>query len=190
MTIAEEATLEVHQLLTEMNLPYAIIGGAAVQVWAEPRFTQDLDLTVLAPIELLAETIEQLIARLEPRIDNVLEFAQRSRVLLVQTSAGYPVDISFGLPGYEEEVISRSVEVELTPGKSVRFCSAEDLIIHKAIAGRVQDVIDIQNVIARQKGKLDVPYIRFWLKVFGDLLETSEVIARFEDAWRKYAPHA
>lgn len=190
MSIAEEATLEVHQLLNDMNLPYAIIGGAAVQVWAEPRFTQDLDLTVLAPIEFFSETIEQLLSRLEPRIDNARDFAQRSRVLLLQTSTGYPVDISFGLPGYEEEVISRSVEVELTPGKGVRFCSPEDLIIHKSIAGRVQDMIDIQNVIVRQKGRLDLTYTRFWLKAFGDLLETSEVLDRFEDAWRQYGPES
>lgn len=92
----------------------------------EPRFTKDLDLTVLAPIESFSDTVEQLLARLQPRISNALELAQRGRVLLVQTSTGYPVDVSFGLPGYEDEVIGRSVEVELSPGKRVRFCSPED----------------------------------------------------------------
>jgi hypothetical protein len=31
------------------------------------------------------------------------------------------------------------------PEKSIRICSAEDLIIHKAVAGRPQDVADIQQ---------------------------------------------
>lgn len=188
MRDVKEEAWEVHQFLTGLRLPYAIIGGTAVQIWGEPRFTKDLDLTVLAPIESFSETVEQLLARLQPRIEDALEFAQRNRVLLVQTSTGYPVDVSFGLPGYEDEVIGRSVEVELFPGKGVRFCSPEDLIIHKTIAGRVQDVIDVQHIIARQKKTLDLPYIRYWLDIFSGLLETSDVIDRFEQAWLKYGP--
>lgn len=41
-----------------------------------------------------------------------------------------------GLPGYEDEVMRRAVEFELEPGKAIQVRSAEDLIIHKAIAGR------------------------------------------------------
>jgi hypothetical protein len=190
MRTVEEETWEVHQVLTDESLPYVIIGGAAVQIWGEPRFTKDLDLTVLAPVESLSDTIEQLLARLEPRADNVLELAQRARVLLVQTSTGYPVDISFGLPGYEDEVIRRAVEQEIAPGRTVLFCSAEDLIIHKSIAGRIQDMLDIQSIILRQKDKLDLTHIRYWLRVFSDLLETSDVINRFEQAWRQYGPES
>lgn len=190
MSTVSEQTWEVHKILTDLHLPYAIIGGTAVQIWGEPRFTKDLDLTVLAPIESFSETIELLLTRLTPRIEDALSFALRSRVLLVQTPSGYPLDISFGLPGYEEEVISRAVEQEIAPGRKVCFCSAEDLLIHKLTAGRVQDVIDAQNIIARQRGQLDAAYIRSWLKIFSDLLETDDIIDRFEQAWRQYGPDA
>jgi hypothetical protein len=186
MKTVEQAAWEVHQVLDELKLPYAIIGGAAVQIWGEPRFTKDIDLTVLAPVEHFSETVEKLLTRLAPRTEDALSFALRSRVLLAETSTGYPVDISFGLPGYEEEVIGRAVIQEIAPGKPVRFCSAEDLIIHKSIAGRGQDVMDVENIVARWKTQLDLPYIRYWLKAFADLLETSEVIDRFEQAWHKY----
>ena len=145
MSIIDPVVWEIHQVLTQFNLPYAIIGGTAVQYWGEPRFTK-----------------------------------------LVKTSSGYPVDMSFGLPGYEEQVISRSVDHKLSPRKSVKICSAEDLIIYKAIAGRVQDVQDIEGVIVRQGNRLDTPYIRQWLSAFAELLESSEVSQRFEQAWRKY----
>lgn len=190
MSTVSEQTWEVHKILTDLHLPYAIIGGTAVQIWGEPRFTKDLDLTILAPIEAFSETIKSLLMRLPPRVEDALSFTLRSRVLLVQTVSGYPVDISFGLPGYEEEVISRAIEQEIAPGRKVSFCSAEDLIIHKSTAGRVQDVIDVQNIIARQKGQLDLAYIRYWLKIFSDLLETDDVIDRFEQAWRTYGPDA
>ena len=186
MSVVEFAVREIHQLLADLRLPYAIIGGTAVQVWGEPRFTQDLDLTILAPTESFPETIGHLLARLNPRIPNADEFARRNRVLLVQTSNGYPVDISFGMPGYEEEVMSRAIEYEIFAGVAVRICSAEDLIVHKAIAGRGQDVRDIENVIARQGTRLDTDYIRQWIGVFAELLENSDVIQRFEQPWRKY----
>ncbi len=158
-----------------------------MQVWGEPRYTQDLDLTVLAPTETLPETITKLLSRLHPRIDDAIEFAQRNRVLLARTTDGYPVDISFGLPGYEEEVINRAIEYEIGAGLAVfKICSAEDLIIHKAIAGRVQDVRDIEGVIARQGNRLDTTYIYQWLNIFAELLENAEVIQHFERPWRKY----
>lgn len=186
MSIIDPVVWEVHQILTQLELPYAIIGGTAVQYWGEPRFTKDIDLTVLAPLESFPEAVQLLLTRFAPRIEDAFVFALRNRVLLVNTSAGYPVDISFGLPGYEEQVISRAIEHRLAPRKSVRLCSAEDLIIHKAIAGRVQDIQDIEGVIARQGNRLDTAYIRQWLSTFAELLESSEVIQRFEKPWRKY----
>ncbi len=49
------------------------------------------------------------------------------------------------LPGYEEEALTH----EVGAGRSVRLCSAEDLIIHKALAGPPQDVLDIEGIVAR-----------------------------------------
>lgn len=82
MRLVTEETWEVHKILADLRLPYAIIGGAAVQIWGEPRFTKDLDFTVLAPIESFSETVKQLLAHLEPRIDNALQFAQKNRVVI------------------------------------------------------------------------------------------------------------
>ena len=65
------------------------------------------------------------------------------------------------------------------------MCSAEDLIIHKAVAGRPQDVVDIETVVLRQGRRLDVGYIRRWLGEFSDLLANPDVLERFEQAYRK-----
>lgn len=35
----EDADWEVHQISAELHVPYAIIGGPAVQYWGEARFT-------------------------------------------------------------------------------------------------------------------------------------------------------
>jgi len=46
-----EAAWELHQFLTGRGIPYAIIGGIAVQFWGEPRLTRDVDLTIAAPLD-------------------------------------------------------------------------------------------------------------------------------------------
>jgi predicted nucleotidyltransferase len=89
------------------------------------------------------------------------------------------------LPGYEDELFRRAVEIEIDTGKHVRMCSAEDLIIHKAVAGRPQDIVDIESVVLRQGRRLNVDYIRRWLGEFSDLLATPDILDRFEQAYRK-----
>ncbi len=187
--IENEAAAEaIHEILSELEVPYAIIGGMAVQHWGEARYTGDLDLTVFVPIEDQEAFLVTISNRLVPRREGALEFAQKHRIFLAQTGSGFPVDISLGLPGYEEGMVSNAVDYKTGSGAIVRFCSAEDLIIHKLIAGRPQDIRDIQGIIIRRASSLDLPYIRQWLKIFSEWLESDDVIDRFEQAWLKYGP--
>jgi len=189
MNAQEAAAWELDQFFRALGLPYAVIGGMAVQWWGEPRATRDVDLTVMAPLDQPSSTfIRQVLGRFPGRIENAEEFARRNRIILITASNGCPVDISMGLPGYEEEVMQRATEFELEPGKAIRICSAEDLIIHKAIAGRPQDVRDIEGVVYRQRRALDVTTIRRWLRAFAELLDNPEIIERFERPWQRIQP--
>jgi hypothetical protein len=186
MNDQEVAAWEIHEFLQSLGLLYAVIGGLAVQWWGEPRVTKDVDLTVVAPLDQPSSVfVQQVLDRFPPRIENALEFARRSRVILITASNGCPVDISLGLPGYEDEVMHRAVEFEMEPGKHMRVCSAEDLIIHKAIAGRPQDVRDVEGIVYRQRDGLDVAIIRRWLQAFAELLDNPEIVERFERPWRR-----
>lgn len=185
MNQQEAAAWEAHSFLTKAGTPYAIIGGLAVQWWGEPRLTKDVDLTVAAPLDDPERFIVQVTTAFAPRIADAVTFARRNRVILIMASNGCPVDISLGLPGYEDEVMRRAVEFELEPGKPVRICSAEDLIIHKAIAGRPQDVRDVEGIVYRQRDGLDAAIIRRWLHAFAELLDSPEIVERFERPWRR-----
>lgn len=188
MNTQEEAAWELHLFFQALRLPYAVIGGMAVQWWGEPRATRDVDLTVMTPLDQPSNAfIRQVLERFPGRIENAEQFARRTRVILITAGNGCPVDISLGLPGYEEEVMQRAVEVELAPGKAIRICSAEDLIIHKAVAGRPQDVRDIEGIVYRQRQGLDVAIIRRWLRAFAELLDNPEISERFERPWRRVA---
>jgi len=179
-----EAAWELHRFLTDEGIPYVITGGIAVGVWGEPRFTRDLDVTVLVPLGEEERVIEKVLSRFPPRMTDAKEFALKHRVLLVKVR-GWEVDISFGLPGYEEAAIRRAVPYDLGEGKAIKICSAEDLIIHKAISGRPRDWEDIEGVLIRQGEKLDIKYVEEWLEKFCQALGRRDFLEAFREALRK-----
>lgn len=181
-----EAAWQFHQFFNSHHIPYVMIGGLAAQHWGQPRLTHDLDITVVIPIEETDSVLNLLTTKFQTRISDALEFAKKHRVLLLYASNGCNVDISVGLPGYEDELIKRAPSLELEKGQIVNICSAEDLIIHKAAAGRPRDLEDIAGVINRQGSKLDVNYIRGWLREFSLILETDEVVNRFEQPYKEW----
>jgi hypothetical protein len=69
-------------------------------------------------------------------------------------------------------------------GIPVRVCTAEDFIIHKTIANRGKDWGDVEGILIRQRGKLDIDYIRNWLSQIAEALETPEILSRFDELYR------
>jgi len=167
---------------------YAIIGGIAVQRWGQPRFTRDVDLTILLPPGAEASALNQIASEFPPRISNGVAFALEHRVLPVMVPDAAEADLSLGLPGYEEQVVARAVSYDLGEGRIVRLCSAEDLIIHKALAARPQDGLDIEGIVARQGAALGAGYVRRWWDELSRLGDDPDVRQRFERAWTEYGP--
>lgn len=183
-----ETAWRLDRFFTARGIPYVIIGGFAVQRWGQPRFTRDVDVTILLPPGGETETLQEIVAAFPARVREPVEFALEHRVLPVTVPGGSEADVSLGLPGYEEDVIARSVAYDLGGAQYVRLCSAEDLIIHKALAGRAQDVLDIEGIVARQGNALDVAHVRRWLTELSRVSEDPEVTVRFERAWAAYGP--
>ncbi len=178
-----ETTWQLHSFLSRRRIPYVIIGGIAVQRWGQPRLTRDVDITILLPPGNEDATLREIVAVFPARIEDAVAFALKHRVLPVEVPGGSEADISLGLPGYEEHAIARAVPYDLGDSREVRLCSAEDLVIHKALAGRPQDVLDIEGVVARQGAALDVAYVRRWVEELARVADDPEVAARFERIW-------
>ena len=82
------------------------------------------------------------------------------------------------VPGYEMNVFERAVQYKINKLK-IWLCSPEDLIIHKAIANRDKDWVDIEGILIEQIKKIDNNYIEKWLSQFADALEKPEILNRF-----------
>jgi hypothetical protein len=161
-----------------------VIGGLAVQRWGEPRLTRDVDLTVLAEFGAEEVLIDALLARFRARRDDARDFALRYRVLLLQARNGVDLDVALGATGFEVESVARASRYAFEPDCEVPTCSAEDLIVHKAVAGRARDLDDLVGIVNRQHGRLDLAYIRRWLTAFSQVDGMSDVAGRFEDVLR------
>ena len=180
-----EGAAERAAFLEEHGVSYAVLGGLAVQHWGEPRATQDVDILVMVPSQREQDFLNAAAQRFRPRLPDAVAFAVRHRVLLLSASGGTPIDISLGIPGYEEEVMRRAVSVSFPGLRSVRVVSAEDLLIHKCVAGRARDVEDVERILVRQRLCLDLRYIRRWLRAFAGIVEGHDVRAVFETAVKK-----
>lgn len=164
-----QAGARVQALLAARDFRFCFIGGIANFRWGTPRLTNDLELTVLTGFGGEPPVIAALLQDLHPRILDAEDFALRHRVLLLRTPDGFAVDVALGAMPFEAGTIDRATEAELTRGASLRTCSATDLVVHKAFAGRPQDWVDIEGVLIRQQGALA------WPQLWRDLAELAEL---------------
>ena len=145
--------------------------GLAVQRWGEPRQTRDVDLALLTGIGREPDYTDTILATFQARRPDARAFALAYRVLLIQSAAGVPLDVSLAALPYEERVMSRSSPFAFAPDCVITTCAAEDLVVLKAFADRPQDWIDVEGIIARQQGALDRALIH---RELGELLELKE----------------
>lgn len=179
------AAAEVTRFLDIHNVPYFIIGGLALQHWGEPRMTRDVDIAVLVAPEELKSFVDAVLERFNARSPDARAFALKHRVVLIQTDQGVPIDISLGIPGYEEEALKRAVRVNFPEVGTLRLIGAEDLIIHKCVAGRPRDLEDVEVILIRQRLNLHLDTVRKWLEAFREVVDSHDPLELFEQILRK-----
>lgn len=160
------------------GIDYVVIGGQAVLIHGEPRLTRDVDVTLGAGLDRLDEVLAAArSAQLEPLVDPE-EFTRETMVLPCRDHpSGLRVDLVLSDSPYEREALAHAVIVEVG-GYPVRFLSAEDLVIHKLIAGRPRDLEDVRGVLARRPD-LDLARARRWLADYEAVLD-QPLTARLE----------
>ena len=156
------AAAEIQNFLQLAGERYCFIGGIALQRWGEPRFTRDVDVTLLCPYGAEQQAVKPLLAAFASRVPEAGAFATKHRVLLLSSSEGIPIDVALGGIPFEERCVTRATEFDFGEVRLLT-CSAEDLVVLKAFAGRPQDWVDIESVAVRQHQRLD------WKRVFEEL---------------------
>jgi hypothetical protein len=174
------AALELQEYFEARQWRFCFIGGLAVQRWGEPRLTLDVDCTLLTGFGNEARYVDALLEVFAGRVPDPRAFALANRVLLLRGLSQVPLDVSLGAMPFEERCVERASRFAIGDTQSLLTCSAEDLIVFKAFAGRPRDWLDVETTIVRQRHALDVDTIWRELLPLLELKEDAETQPRLE----------
>ena len=148
------------ELLLAFNacrVKFLLIGGHALGRYTEPRVTGDMDLFV-AISEENAERVFSALAQFGAPLANysTADFQDPYSGFQIGIKP-QQIDLIFAITGVTfDEAWTNSVEGVTEDGIAVRYLGADDFISNKNAVGRLQDLADVEAVLAaRRANKLN-----------------------------------
>ena len=117
-------------------------------------------------------------------VPDPLGFAKETRVVPLVTPTAVRVDLILAGMPYEERAIQRAVEVQVA-ARGIRFCSPEDLVLHKLASERARDAEDVEGVVLRQGPGLDRHYLDPMVQQLAHGLERPAILEHYRACLRK-----
>lgn len=146
----------VAALLSETGTPWALVGGLAVSVRADPRFTRDVDLVVAVASDDEAEGLVRTCIAEGFSVLAVLEHDTLGRLATVRLAApgetlqGIVLDLLFASSSIESAICADAEPIEVAPGVRVPVATTGHLLAQKVLARgpeRLQDDLDIRQLL-------------------------------------------
>jgi hypothetical protein len=164
----------------DANIPAAVVGGVAVSLLGRPRFTRDIDAIVDLDETRWPELVEAARrAGIVPRLEDALEFARRSRVLLLRhVPSQIDIDVILGGLSFERSTVAEA-QPRSVGGLVIRLPRVEHLMIMKAVAQRPQDLLDLEGLIAAHPGA-DLAMVRRWVAEFSMAATMPSLLEEFD----------
>jgi len=160
---------EARAAIGEAGLECAVIGGCAVNAYAEPRATKDVDFVVEVDDERHRLLVAALDARRFWRASAVGDGGGVPDLALYRDEAGRRVDFLFAHTAFEQSALARSELRQPYAGVELAVVSPEDLIVYKLVADREQDRADIaalRRALAADGRAIDWSYVERWADVW------------------------
>jgi len=158
MTHLEQLLGQLAVLLEERRQPWALVGGLAVSVRTEPRFTRDLDLAVAVSTDSEAEALVYGLRAAGFRALATVEQQETRRLATARMAPsgerpqGLMLDLLFASSGIEAEICSQAEPLEVFPDVCVPVARLHHLIALKVLArddlARPQDAVDLRHLIS------------------------------------------
>jgi hypothetical protein len=168
----KEFITHLMRILHEQHLAYAIGGSIASTLYSEPRFTQDIDLSIqlneadIDPLITACEALEWYISSDE------IERAMQTNGIFTINDGFWKADLFvIGGDKFATEAFARRQQGPLSlTGETAWFLRPEDVIIHKLrwCAGKPLDkhMRDITAILSAQYDRLDITRITEWAATF------------------------
>ena len=135
---------------TPSALRYLIVGGYAFSHYTEPRATKDLDIFIDTSPENAALVFAAL-ARFGAPLDSITpaDFQDPKSNFQIGVAPSR-IDILQMIDGIEFDAAWQASEPGMIGDIAVRYIAFEDLIKNKLVAGRLQDLADVEALRASE----------------------------------------
>lgn len=173
------ALADLVKWLEAAQIPAVVIGGVASSLLGRPRLTQDIDALAIMPEsewETAIGTAQHF--GITPRIEQAVEFARQSRVLLLKhKESEIDVDVVLGGLRFERDAVERG-QTHKVSGISIRLPRVEDLMIMKLIAHRAKDLQDVEGLLDAHPGA-NIEEVRQHVREFASATAMSDLLDDF-----------
>lgn len=162
MTALESVLRRTAADLVGARVGFALIGGLAVSVRTEPRFTRDADLAVAVVDDAEAESLVRRLRGGGYDITTLIEQEAVGRLATVRLSLSHEppatvVDLLFASSGIETEVVREAEWLEVLPGLTIGVARTGHLIALKVLSRddvrRPQDHVDLRALLRAASGE-------------------------------------
>jgi hypothetical protein len=153
MAESPEAVLgDVARHLRDEGVAFALVGGLAVSIRSEVRFTRDVDLAVSVSTDAAMEALVRELAGIGYRPVAIVEQELRRRLATarLESQSGVVVDLIAASCGVESEIVARATPVVVEGAGEIPVARAEELLAMKVLSmteRRLQDRLDAVNLL-------------------------------------------
>ncbi|HEX4477410.1 MAG TPA: nucleotidyl transferase AbiEii/AbiGii toxin family protein [Polyangiaceae bacterium] len=169
----ELALSAICSALRSRQRAFALVGGLAVSVRSEIRFTRDVDVAVGVSDDRDAEGLVHDLrsAGYLPVASVEHETRQRLSTIRLMSPQRVKIDLLFASSGIEAEIIARSTPVDMGSAGMVPVANAEELLAMKVLSmseNRLQDRLDAIRLLEFAP-ELDLDVVRDELRRITEL---------------------
>ena len=151
-TLLDRALIDVCHALDTRGIAFALVGGLAVSLRAEVRFTRDIDfalsVTENAEVELLVRELQAMGYKVKALIEQ--DAQHRLATVRLVAPTGVPVDLLTASSGIEPELVKRAELVIWNTECSLHVARREELLALKVLSvteRRPQDLTDVRALL-------------------------------------------
>ncbi len=160
----EIALRDIVLRLRAMGVPFALVGGLAVGIRGEARFTRDVDLALIAETDADAERVVFMLRDAGYVAVALVEHLERPRLATARLASpsAIIVDLIVATSGIEREVVERSTLMTIEDVGEVPVARAEELLAMKVLsmsARRRHDLTDAVSLVLCNRD-LDLAAVR------------------------------
>lgn len=164
-----DTLLIVVEKLESVNIPYMLSGSVAAALYAEPRFTNDIDIVIHTYQNKKSELLDlfkESFYITEQAIDDAFKSVGMFNIIYEKTVTKCDL-ILLKQDEFSQHAFSRTVEL-IIPGhtRSVRVISLEDLILQKLLWWKEFESQlqwnDLQRLVFMKKQNIDLNYLKTW----------------------------